>query len=390
MFSYVAKSLLSKTLRTFLGKYLANIELESIDYGTDSGKTQNSGGSSGWGVRLSNVKLREGMELVKLPGKRKRVVTRKKKVKRNKSTDEDAEGSIDCDNTPRTKNSKKVIKVEGGESFVLQPKPSTDVGADGNGTENLSTPDADIVGSEDLGPSDVGIEKEGIILQPGVTLPLHEQGKARDRLISFDNESGYISSSPPTPTQSSNGICGVPSTFCLNRNSANYAMPHEKELGETLTQSVSADPSKQSSLNQRSQNQVENNPNSSMNDEYDDDESYIEVEEEVTVEDDLALVVGAGGSIGTLNIRLVGKELHVTIEGESFLCNLIALIFMSTGCLTALYQQMHISSLKHCQRTAIMTSQRKIKTPIFQRQMSQILRGQHLHQSYQVRPIYPV
>ena len=93
MFSYVAKSLLSKTLRTVLSKYLENIELESIDYGSTSSTAEAQNEGSGWGVRLSNVKLREGMELMKLPGKRKRVVTsRNKKAKRKDDTSEFRKG----------------------------------------------------------------------------------------------------------------------------------------------------------------------------------------------------------------------------------------------------------------------------------------------------------
>ena len=83
MFSYVAKTLLSKTLRTFLRTYLDDIELEGINWNNDTTTTAaNSGASGGWGVQLSNVKLREGMELVKLPGKRRRTVIVTKKVKK--------------------------------------------------------------------------------------------------------------------------------------------------------------------------------------------------------------------------------------------------------------------------------------------------------------------
>ena len=123
MFSYVAKSLLSKTLRAFLRKYLENIELESIDYGSSSSSSKTAGGNannlnhgtgtgnSGWGVRLSNVKLREGMELVKLPGKRKRVFTRKRKVKRNR---EKRSAELDFCSTPILKNTKREMRSDDG------------------------------------------------------------------------------------------------------------------------------------------------------------------------------------------------------------------------------------------------------------------------------------
>lgn len=349
MFSYVAKSLLSKTLRTFLRKYLENIELESIDYGTtsstasagnNSGKSQNAGGSSGWGVRLSNVKLREGMELVKLPGKRKRVVTRKKKVKRNKGKKTSVAVALDIDATPVTKNSKKTIKVEleGGEVFhALLPMV--------NGAADTSASEENTMSTS----SAIDGEKPGVILHAAETLPLHLHEKLhnRHRLSSSDTENGYFSSTPTTPTQSRHGICGVPSTFCLNAKSR-VAMESQKEMDvkklslpfdekdsngdmpavdvngasytkETVIEKTNLGQEKPTESNFTAPNSAEpsaTSPTSTdeSNDLDDDDESFIEIEEEFVVEDDMALVVGAGGVIGTLNIRLVGKELHVTVE----------------------------------------------------------------------------
>ncbi|KAL7540689.1 hypothetical protein ACHAXR_011478 [Thalassiosira sp. AJA248-18] len=319
MFSYVAKSLLSKTLRTFLRKYLENIELESIDYGNSSG--------SGWGVCLSNVKLREGMELMKLPGKRKRVVTRKKKVKRNKNS------SATNDATTVTKNSTRIVNLDGGEeSFVLQPR-----------TRNRAA-----IVPEGKETSDTTEEKDGILLQPSKTLPLHEPIQNRDRFLT-DPEDGYFSSNPPTPTQSNN-LCGVHSTFCLNTNSKRYENSHEETAvsndsitfdGDQLsnnnlfvdgeddsgTHQFAEDNCRELDQNNQAEDLCLSSSSTTVGDgqffsidnsqddgDAADDNSYIEVEEEVTIEDDMALVVGAGGAIGTLNIRLVGKELHVTVE----------------------------------------------------------------------------
>lgn len=301
MFSYVAKSLLSKTLRAFLSKYLENIELESIDYGRSSSSSSSvsvgggidSGGtshSSGWGVRLSNVKLREGMELVKLPGKRKRRTRKKVKRKDNKDKKK-KKSSVYVDNnsindlTPRTENKKRLVQLEGtSESFPMQQEK----------------------------------------------VPLHYESNihdnCRDRLWSAEEEyteDGYFSSAPSTPNQG-NGICGVPSNFCLHGNrSRSPAAPllddeHNKYSvgngdsndntpnvnGEHIT-SMEEEESEPSSLS---------TPSDQDDSSSDDDDSYVEVEEEVVVEDAMALVVGAGGAIGTLNIRLVGKELHITVE----------------------------------------------------------------------------
>ena len=77
-----AMSLLSKTLQTFLSKYLSDVDVEGV-------ALPSVYDGSGWGVRLSNVQLREGVELMhEMPGKvtkrrrkRKRIRKKKKKTK---------------------------------------------------------------------------------------------------------------------------------------------------------------------------------------------------------------------------------------------------------------------------------------------------------------------
>jgi len=71
-FKTAAMSLLSKTLQTFLSKYLSDVDVEGV-------ALPSVYDGSGWGVRLSNVQLREGVELMKtMPG----TVTKKRKRKR--------------------------------------------------------------------------------------------------------------------------------------------------------------------------------------------------------------------------------------------------------------------------------------------------------------------
>jgi len=70
-----AMSLLSKTLQTFLSKYLIDVDVEGV-------ALPSMYDGSGWGVRLSNVKLREGVQLLQqMPGKR---IRKKKKPKQPK------------------------------------------------------------------------------------------------------------------------------------------------------------------------------------------------------------------------------------------------------------------------------------------------------------------
>ena len=81
MLKTAAMTLLSKTLQTFLYKYLSDVDVEGI-------ALPSVYDGSGWGVRLSNVKLREGVQLMKqLPGKLKKTRRKRQKhPKKNKRT----------------------------------------------------------------------------------------------------------------------------------------------------------------------------------------------------------------------------------------------------------------------------------------------------------------
>jgi hypothetical protein len=84
MLKTAAMTLLSKTLQTFLYKYLSDVDVEGV-------ALPSVYDGSGWGVRLSNVKLREGVELMKeLPGKVKRK-RRKKKKKEDRTNNNNKE-----------------------------------------------------------------------------------------------------------------------------------------------------------------------------------------------------------------------------------------------------------------------------------------------------------
>ncbi|KAL7478422.1 hypothetical protein ACHAW6_004184, partial [Cyclotella cf. meneghiniana] len=296
MFSYVAKSLLSKTLQTFLRKYLENIELESISYGS-SASSSDKGNGSGWGVRLSNVKLREGMELMKLPGKRKRIVTVTKKVKRRQK---------------KMGNGKRRNKKTHSEPFMQNRR-------------NLS-----LVRRSKSHGSIVEIIDKHI---NAVSTPVNEYRK-----LSMSNESefDYFSSTPSTPVQQRTVICGASLSFCSGSKTKTAAIKMENIHGnlpplpfeecqtgscvqemDTLTM-----PQQEVNTNDASQHNIDhsifrNNHETQDDDDSDGDstaDSVIEVREEHVIEDPLSLVVGAGGVIGILNIRLVGKELHVTVE----------------------------------------------------------------------------
>ena len=62
LFTSAAMGLLSRTIQALLSKYLSDVDVEGVEVPSFTD-------SSGWGVRLSNVRLREGTQLLVLPGK---------------------------------------------------------------------------------------------------------------------------------------------------------------------------------------------------------------------------------------------------------------------------------------------------------------------------------
>lgn len=61
LFTSAAMGLLSRTIQALLSKYLSEVDVEGVE-------VPSFADSSGWGVRLSNVGLREGIQLMVLPG----------------------------------------------------------------------------------------------------------------------------------------------------------------------------------------------------------------------------------------------------------------------------------------------------------------------------------
>lgn len=97
-FRSAAMSILSRTLQTLLYKYLSDVDVEGV--------ALPSLYEHGWGVRLSNVKLREGIKLMDLPGtfpkkgggRRKRSEkTSKEKAKNKRKEQADSDNKKDDD-----------------------------------------------------------------------------------------------------------------------------------------------------------------------------------------------------------------------------------------------------------------------------------------------------
>ena len=256
MFSYIAKSLVSKTLKTALGKYLEDIELESIDYG---GKTEESG--SGWGVRLSSVKLREGMELAKLPGQRKR-----------RCDPANSESDATSASNKHDRKAPSVVHID-------------DVKMDAKSLQSRRRRDS----AETEG---------GSISSPPSPPPQSGRGVCRGN-IPFCRSS-------PAP-----GIAVVP-------DASRHEKLTEMQFVDGERTKTSAESSR-TNLDYRIADKVENGGTVRRSD------SEIEHSntEDDAGDGDISLVVGSGGIIGHLKIGMSGKELSITIEDAHLILEVV-------------------------------------------------------------------
>ena len=130
MLGYAARTLLSKTLQRFLSKYLVDIDVQDLTIPTflpssssfhnynesheqqqdeqqqqhQSSSSSSSDNYNSWGLKLSNVRLRDDVHLMSLPGLRKSVrrrvilVKKKRKVPKNGNNYNFHNDSINGDN----------------------------------------------------------------------------------------------------------------------------------------------------------------------------------------------------------------------------------------------------------------------------------------------------
>ena len=148
MLRYTARWFLARTLRTILSKYLLDIDVDSvyIPYGdagpSKDGRPAADGGSSidgglesgagGWGIHLSNVRLREGVTLMTLPGRRRRVATvRRKRKKRPRPSNV---ARPDPEQQVRQESEHGAMTMDQAPQTPMQPPPEFihDDGARGN------------------------------------------------------------------------------------------------------------------------------------------------------------------------------------------------------------------------------------------------------------------
>ena len=276
-----AMSLLSKTVQTFLTKYLSDVDVEGVTLPSYDG--------SGWGVRLSNVQLREGVQLMKvMPGK----VVKKRKVKRWRKKRRMIPPKALKNKSKGDTKSKQNEKFEQERDYLLGEKlPRADRDSSEKKKEHFSRSRANSA----MSASDMDIP---------VTVSSDYYTDDDDDI----NEDG----SPSTSVQPTTSVfsCFVKRKAKGDGNNELSGLSiHQKHQEPTLEH----DPQKTIEKAESSE------PSVPIVENVRDDESMYEYyEEEEEYEEDheypLGLFMGENGRIGTVDVRQIGKELHIMVE----------------------------------------------------------------------------
>ncbi|CAB9524478.1 expressed unknown protein [Seminavis robusta] len=345
MLRSAALTLLSKTLLTFLYKYLSDVDVDGVEmpslYSTD-------GHASGWGVRLSNVKLREGAELMILPGTKRKPKPKDANAnnENNNGTTTDAviskdaaEDATETENAEHDKNeaelitplhcngNRNMVSIEEKDKELLMKKygianaPSTeDLDADldelvdeldrsiaSMDVESITRPDTPVQDSS-IGFLSCFAHSEADIKKPKV-----EEQREQDANLSSETpsqEEREDEQTRPLLSQHANNHHQESDTQMNghhhHHHSENYVLDMEKEA-DAVKQGIDDQLPELASEDDSDEGETDSPP-PSTEDENDNERSL----------PPMALCIGEGGYIGTLDVRLVGRELHVLVE-DAFL-----------------------------------------------------------------------
>jgi len=384
MLRYTARWFLSRTIRTVLSKYLLDIDVDSVYIPYGEAAPNEGGGRSassshadddgpdsggGWGIHLSNVRLREGVTLMMLPGRRKRVATvQRKRKKRPRPMPGPGTGPEPEFHQPDER------VIDQAPQTPIQPPPEfihdNDAGGNsGHGVYlsptpsyeecDLSDPNSDCGGGVLLG-GDTSRDGVGDGADFDLDLDIDDHGRG-GRVLGYASpprsaasfasgtRTPYSSSSPPTPSGPS-WACfarGGRSTPVPATSPAALAAPYNIEdkpkhqhteqphlpdvtLGplrreDDRSGDVAVPPMRPSARNSGFHGEAlggidtTNVGRDTVGDENtttdgDNEDEFEYYEEETTFEQTMELKVGHGGRIGTLHAKIVGKDYHITVE----------------------------------------------------------------------------
>ena len=303
-FHSAAMTLLSKTLQTLLYKYLSDVDVEGVALPS----LYNTDGHSGWGVRLSNVKLREGVKLMDLPGRIPK--------KENQTDNDDDNQHNETSNTSTAHAASTTGANSSHESLVAAEQATPRKGSIPGSTSHSLTSAFSGQGLETVldGDSD-NDDTESTVSET----PAHSKPKRSASWFSW----GYHRSKseelePTTETGNAN------TTRSERAASADMAPVHAL----SVTDHVAADGSRDGNPNDRRLASFEDVESSNHSLVSFSDEPITPSRNNLNTpaktpksgqsgaekEPPMRLRLGKGGSIGILDVRLVGKALHVVVE----------------------------------------------------------------------------
>ena len=284
-FHSAAMSLLSRTLQTLLSKYLSDVDVEGVALPSFS--------DSGWGVRLSNVKLRDGTKLMDLQGKPRHVKSRRppqrkwRRPPRKKDETEKETESIRDENdglieeATTRQNDSEEYKRESLASLEQQTVS----------TENET--DSETIATSKDSPqkkrswffswyygSSISVETNPPLVE--VEEALEEDGS---RTVSKETDALREACMPPSTGESGRSL------------------DSPKEEIDSTEQGQKDDNNDLNLLPERTLSGLDESAQSHEIDE---------------AEPPMILRLGRGGTIGILDVRLVGKTIHLMIE-DAFL-----------------------------------------------------------------------
>lgn len=319
-------SLLSKTLQTLLYKYLSDVDVEGIALPSFSGTND-----SGWGVRLCNVKLRGGATLMKLPGKIRKKVTRNTRkgresenekqdihVSKNHENNDKKHGMSKCHQDEKRKDDKNRPDEIGMPRFPeksFNPSGTNEKRTDAISMPYLHDESSNPKTSDSPNePHTATTESESVVdtdsLRTGMSEP---KIKARSSWFSSwlyrSSTSKAIQEECNEKAEGGNQRGKAAVTTCENE----YIKTSYTEVN-TFVENTS-DPIEDSDIEttRKDNADTDQEPFYPADRAKDDDPDNEEVEEAP-----MMLQLGQGCFIGTLDVRLIGKTIHILVE-DAFL-----------------------------------------------------------------------
>ena len=287
LFRSAAMALLSKTLQTLLYKYLEDVDVEGVALPTfySTSSTGSSTGHSasgdtddspdeGWGVRLCNVKLRAGTNLLKLQPLK---VQRRRRRKRRKVK-------------PTTTN----------EQITETVNPSSSKSPSSESTTATAIADPQKEQSNDDTTSNT---------KPSEEFHPIKRKKAPQKSSSWF---GGWYGSKNTSKESTESTESDPANDANDTKVANGGV-HEEETTPPVLQhaeTISSDERTWNNKEPPTEHLAKDTQSSTTLEEEDVEFYYEDVEEDIP----MCLQTGPNGCIGTIDVRIVGKDIHVLVE----------------------------------------------------------------------------